>query len=135
MELKVFFTIIQQTYSKLVISFMNRKSSCGYATHFFQMSRFSDRGFLKIYETWLSFNGQQQMIELLHDKNCYDINPDKSNAVVIMDKDKYNDNMQQLIDDGPYELMTSNPIPRLIEKAKKLSEEIIEKMNLSSFWK
>jgi hypothetical protein len=34
MELEVFFTIIQQTYSKLVISFMNRKSSCGYATHF-----------------------------------------------------------------------------------------------------
>jgi hypothetical protein len=23
-----------ETYSKLVISFMNRKSSCGYATHF-----------------------------------------------------------------------------------------------------
>jgi hypothetical protein len=36
MELEVFFTIIQQTYSKLVISFMNRKSSCGYATHFFE---------------------------------------------------------------------------------------------------
>jgi hypothetical protein len=35
MELEVFFTIFQQTYSKLVISFMNRKSSCGYATHFF----------------------------------------------------------------------------------------------------
>jgi hypothetical protein len=35
MELEVFFTIIQQTNSKLVISFMNRKSSCGYATHFF----------------------------------------------------------------------------------------------------
>jgi hypothetical protein len=35
MELEIFFTIIQQTYSKLVISFMNRKSSCGYATHFF----------------------------------------------------------------------------------------------------
>jgi P2-related tail formation protein len=35
MELEVFFKIIQQTYSKLVISFMNRKSSCGYATHFF----------------------------------------------------------------------------------------------------
>jgi hypothetical protein len=31
MELEVFF----KTYSKLVISFMNRKSSCGYATHFF----------------------------------------------------------------------------------------------------
>jgi hypothetical protein len=38
MELEVFFTIIQQTYSKLVISFMNRKSSCGYATHFFKLT-------------------------------------------------------------------------------------------------
>jgi hypothetical protein len=35
MELEVFLTIIQQTYTKLVICFMNRKSSCGYATHFF----------------------------------------------------------------------------------------------------
>jgi hypothetical protein len=34
MELGVFFKIIQQTCSKLVISFMNRKPSCGYATHF-----------------------------------------------------------------------------------------------------
>jgi hypothetical protein len=33
MELEVFFTIIQQTYS--LTCFMNRKSSCGYATHFF----------------------------------------------------------------------------------------------------
>jgi hypothetical protein len=39
MELEVFFTIIQQTYSRLVISFMNRKSSCGYATHFFILAR------------------------------------------------------------------------------------------------
>jgi hypothetical protein len=38
LELEVFFTNIQQTYSKLVISFMNRKSSCGYATHFFYLS-------------------------------------------------------------------------------------------------
>jgi hypothetical protein len=37
MELEVFFTIIQQTYSKLVIS-LNRKSSCGYATHFFLLN-------------------------------------------------------------------------------------------------
>jgi hypothetical protein len=35
MELEVFFTLIQQIILKLVISFMNRKSSCGYATHFF----------------------------------------------------------------------------------------------------
>jgi hypothetical protein len=41
MELEVFFTIIQQTYSKLVISFMNRKFSCGYATHFFYSIQFN----------------------------------------------------------------------------------------------
>jgi hypothetical protein len=37
MELEVYFTIIQQTYSKTLfkLSFMNRKSSCGYALHFF----------------------------------------------------------------------------------------------------
>jgi hypothetical protein len=41
MELEVFFTNI----IKLVISFMNRKFSCGYATHFFHYV------FMKIFDT------------------------------------------------------------------------------------
>jgi hypothetical protein len=35
MELEVFFTIVQQTYSKTFYKFY--KSSCGYATHFFNI--------------------------------------------------------------------------------------------------
>jgi hypothetical protein len=42
MELEVFLTIIQQTYSKTCYKFcMNRKFSCGYATHFFFIHSFS----------------------------------------------------------------------------------------------
>jgi hypothetical protein len=50
MELEVFFTIIKQTYSKLVISFMNRKSSCGYATHLY----------LCFFHFWYNFAGLQE---------------------------------------------------------------------------
>jgi hypothetical protein len=61
MELEVFFTIIQQTYSKLVISFMNRKSSCGYSTHFLinnAIYDFSDKTILlQIYTAqWWQFH-------------------------------------------------------------------------------
>jgi hypothetical protein len=60
MELEVFFTIIQQTYSKLVISFMNRKSSCGYATHFLlsmnEVTFFTIIAPL-IYHLWMSVSG------------------------------------------------------------------------------
>jgi hypothetical protein len=59
MELEVFFTTIQQTYSKLVISFMNRKSSCGYATHFFIFIinyNFIQEKFTKFRITFVVFN-------------------------------------------------------------------------------
>jgi hypothetical protein len=49
------------------------------------------------------------VVEIMREKNCYYTKADKSNAVVIMDKGKYDEGMQRLIDDGPYELMTSNP--------------------------
>jgi hypothetical protein len=35
MELEVFLQLFSKLILKLVLSFMNRKSSCGYATHFF----------------------------------------------------------------------------------------------------
>jgi hypothetical protein len=52
-----------------------------------------------------------------------------------MDKEKYNEGMQRLIDDGPYELMTSNPLNRTVESAKNMIREVVETMNLSSYWK
>jgi hypothetical protein len=59
MELEVFFTIIQQTYSKLVISLVNRKSSFGYATHFlFFIIKFLNLEFSPKYSTCRYFLGQ-----------------------------------------------------------------------------
>jgi hypothetical protein len=54
---------------------------------------------------------------------------------VIMDKEKYDEGVQRLIDDGPYELMTSNPLTRAVESAKNMIREVVETMNLSSYWK
>jgi hypothetical protein len=52
-----------------------------------------------------------------------------------MDKEKYNEGMQRFIDDGPYELMTSNPLNRTVESAKNMIRELVETVNLSSYWK
>jgi hypothetical protein len=44
-----------QTYSKLVISFMNRKSSCGYATHFFKYKNTAHARIHSCYTKLVSF--------------------------------------------------------------------------------
>jgi hypothetical protein len=64
-----------------------------------------------------------------------DTKADKSNTVVIIDKEKYDEGMQRLIDDRPYELMTSNPLTRTVESAKNMIREVVETMNFSSYWK
>jgi hypothetical protein len=56
----------------------------------------------------------------MREKFFYYTKADKSNAVVIMDKEKYDEGMQRLIDDGPYELMTSNPLTRTVQSAKNI---------------
>jgi hypothetical protein len=50
-------------------------------------------------------NNRHLIIEMLREKNCYYTKADKSNAVVIMDKDKYEEGMLKLINDGPYTIM------------------------------
>jgi hypothetical protein len=51
-------------------------------------------------------NDRDHVVENMREKNCYYPKADKNHAVVIMDKEKYDEGMQRLIDDGPYELMT-----------------------------
>jgi hypothetical protein len=70
-------------------------------------------------------NHREQVIKILREKNCY-------YAVVIMDKEKYVGGMQQLIDDGLYELKTSNPLTRTVQAAKNMIQEVVGTMNLSS---
>jgi hypothetical protein len=41
---------------------------------------------------------REQVVKILREKNCYYTKPEKSYAVVIMDKEKYVEGMQQLID-------------------------------------
>jgi hypothetical protein len=57
-------------------------------------------------------NHPDHVVEIMREKNCYNTKTDESNAVVIMEKEKYDEGMQRLIDDRPYELMTSNPLTR-----------------------
>jgi hypothetical protein len=39
------------------------------------------------------------------------------------------------IDEGLYELITSNPLTRTVESAKNMIRKVVETMNLSSYWK
>jgi hypothetical protein len=78
-------------------------------------------------------NTNHQTIALLADKDCFFTKADKGNAVVIMDKNKYDENMHKLIQDGPYILMTTNPLNKMITSARNTVKEIIDTMNLSPY--
>jgi hypothetical protein len=80
-------------------------------------------------------NHRDHVVEIIREKNCYYTKADNNNDFVIMDKEKYDEGMQQLTDDGPYELMTSNPLTRTLESAKNMIRKMVETMNLSSYWK
>jgi hypothetical protein len=48
-------------------------------------------------------------------------------------KQKFDEGIQQLIDDGPYELTTSNLLTRTVEAAKKMIRKVVLTMNLSGY--
>jgi type II secretory pathway component GspD/PulD (secretin) len=80
----------------------------------------------------VSENNREHVVEILREKKNYYSKADKSNAVVIMNKEKYDERIQQLIYDGPYELMTSNPF---VEAAKNMILEVVKTLNLLSYWR
>lgn len=46
--------------------------------------------------------------------------PDKGNKLVILDKKDYDDRMKKLITEGPYEIVTRDPLPSMVTQTRKL---------------
>ena len=62
-----------------------------------------------------SITADYKTIKELKTKNCFYIKADKSNTVVIMDKDEYINKVQDLLNNGPYIKLQNNPV---FEKGK-----------------
>jgi hypothetical protein len=58
----------------------------------------------------------------MREKNCYYTL--KLKKVMLSLSWIKKNTMQRLIDDGPYELMTSNPLIRMVESAKNMIREM-----------
>lgn len=52
-------------------------------------------------------------------KDVYITRADKSNNVVILDKATYDERVAKLIDEGPYDLIDSDPITTLVNSVHK----------------
>lgn len=62
----------------------------------------------------------------IREKNCYYMKADKGNKLVILDKEEYDDRMKKLIEDGPYESVGRDPLPKMIRNTNSLVKEVSE---------
>lgn len=63
-----------------------------------------------------------KLIKDIKSKDVYITKADKSNNVVILDKITYDERVQKLIDEGPYEIVENDPL-------KKLTNDVKNKLN------
>ncbi|XP_037930276.1 uncharacterized protein LOC119665014, partial [Teleopsis dalmanni] len=68
-------------------------------------------------------NKDQKVLKELKRKPVYYIKADKGNALVIMDKDEYDQRVQEKIDNGPYREFRINPLPEMVNRTNKLVEK------------
>lgn len=61
-----------------------------------------------------------QALRSINQKECYYMKPDKGNKLVILDKKDYDDRMKKLITEGPYEIVTRDPLPSMVTQTRKL---------------
>ena len=72
-----------------------------------------------------------EIVKELREKPVFYIKADKGNKIVIMDKDDYDEQMSQKINNGPYRQLRANPLPDMVkrfEKTVKECKDILENM-------
>jgi hypothetical protein len=80
-------------------------------------------------------NNMSKTAKLLKDKNCFYTKADKGNAVVIMDTEDYDNAVLELLENGPYERRTRNPLTNTVEKTRKVIKTVIERFDLPDYMK
>ena len=58
----------------------------------------------------------ERILKELREKPVYYVKADKGNTLVILDKQEYDEKMQEKIDNGPYICFRNDPLPNLIKK-------------------
>ncbi len=59
------------------------------------------------------------LVKSMKSKDVYITRADKSNNVVILDRDTYDDRVQNLINEGPYDVVDNDPINKLVNDVHK----------------
>jgi hypothetical protein len=70
----------------------------------------------------------------LRSKNCVYIKAEKGDNIVILDTEEYERRMNVLIEEGPYERVTNNPLDNMVNKAKDGIHGAINDLNLSAYF-
>lgn len=68
-----------------------------------------------------------KIIKDLTKKDCYYTKADKGNAIVILDKEEYDNRMYSLIKDGKY-VEIRNPLPKMIRETSRALNDYIEQL-------
>jgi hypothetical protein len=58
----------------------------------------------------VKYNSESKILKNLKNKDCFYMKSDKSNAIVIMNKDKYFSKVEKMIAEGPYTEILENPL-------------------------
>jgi hypothetical protein len=78
-----------------------------------------------------SLNTDWKTLKSLKSKNCYYIKSDKSNSIVIMDKNEYTNKTEAMLSEGPYTILKKSPLnvfqTRCIESIKNCKNLINNK--------
>lgn len=77
----------------------------------------------KVQITGRKNTSEQKIITELRRKPVFYVKADKGNALVILDKDDYDDRMRAKIANGPYRRLRADPLPRLVSKVTKTIKE------------
>lgn len=66
---------------------------------------------LKHYDlVYKKHNNHSKTIKSLKEKNVFYLKADKSNTIVVIDKNDYYKRVQEMLDEGPYQICTKNPL-------------------------
>lgn len=70
-----------------------------------------------------SNNKEIRIVKELKEKPVYYVKADKGNAVVIMDKEDYDHQMETKINNGPYRKLRVDPLPSMVKHVEKTLKE------------
>lgn len=74
-------------------------------------------------------------VKSLREKNCFFLKADKGNSVVIVEKEEYFQNVEEMINSGPYKELSKNPLPKMILDVREARKNMCSIFDPSFKWR